>query len=469
MLHTVAVAGVLLSLLAMWHAVKTRSRLLGHLLLAGLVVRATAGVTLFVLSYWDLPILASLHTGNGFWVFASDAQNYYLNARDVLERGLAHASDYGLPTYVALLAVWMRIVGASPLSGMLLNLLTFGLLSYVAVRFYRPTGLLRDDLPCAVVLGSFGLLPSIVAHSTQSLADDFVIAAAWVALMSAAAVFAAPPGWRALRTCVPAAVASGAALLFLTGLRSYFALMTVACLLPGAAVRLWIGRRALLATTVACLVFVLSSWSGYKTGEDPYWNPMSQPAVPVTPAGGSDSLSARVLFQRIGVRIEQISAIAGQRLRESRLGFIYSRGDTNVASVTDPGNFTHRAWDESRALLLGYGLIFVPIKLLKSEGLVHFSGGRGMLGIADVDTLLMDAVIATVAVLSWRKRQLVRANLAFFATAAGLFGLAATLLAYTVTNYGTLFRLRAMILVPVWVLALALRPTWPAVALNARR
>ena len=468
LVHAAAIAGLLIILLAIWRYISRRSLVIGRVLLAGLVLRVTLGFSLFAISYWDLPVLQHLHSSDGFWELAPDARSHYRHSREALEHGLASAWDHSAPLYVASYALWMSLVGVNPASGMLLNIVAFGLFSAVAVRFFRPTGRLDDDLPCALVIASLGLLPSVVIHGTQSLKDDLVLVSASFALLAAAVAYSSAPAWSAVRTSILAAAVSGGALLFLTGLRSYFALMVFVCLVLGAMVRTWTGRSAFLPTAVACSLFVLGSWTGYRAGEDPYWNPMraAEVSVPNAPtrsdppsAGGSPAAGER----------PDVFDAALLRLRASRLGFISAGGATNVVPVGEMQAEAERNWtDDWPALLTGVALLFVPIDLLVGLGLVEFGGGRGLLGISDLDTVLLDAIIVGILVIAWRRRQTVSSNLAIAAVTGGLFVLTATLLAYAVTNYGTLFRLRAMMLVPLWILALVLRPSERLAAVCAR-
>ena len=108
------------------------------------------------------------------------------------------------------------------------------------------------------------------------------------------------------------------------------------------------------------------------------------------------------------------------------------------------------------AATLGLGLIFVPVSLLKALSIVEFSGGRGLLAITDVDTLFMDLTIAAVILVLLRRRSAVRDRLPYVCFAATLAIVTSVLMAYIVTNYGTLFRLRLMAAAPIWLLPLAL-------------
>jgi SAM-dependent methyltransferase len=108
------------------------------------------------------------------------------------------------------------------------------------------------------------------------------------------------------------------------------------------------------------------------------------------------------------------------------------------------------------ALALGLGLIFVPVSLLKALSLVDFSGGRGLLMITDIDTLFMDVTLIAVVTLLVRRRSATRRLLPYLCFATILAAAAGLLMAYIVTNFGTLFRLRVMAVAPLWLLPLAL-------------
>ena len=108
------------------------------------------------------------------------------------------------------------------------------------------------------------------------------------------------------------------------------------------------------------------------------------------------------------------------------------------------------------AVAVGLGLIFVPVSLLKALSIVDFTGGRGLLTITDADTLFMDLTIVAVLALLVRRRSAVRGQLPYVGFAAILAVAAALLMAYIVTNFGTLFRLRLLVAAPLWMLPLAL-------------
>jgi hypothetical protein len=112
-----------------------------------------------------------------------------------------------------------------------------------------------------------------------------------------------------------------------------------------------------------------------------------------------------------------------------------------------------------RRLLTGTACVIVPRSVGERLGLFHIGGGQGLFWFTDVDTLMFDAILlwAVIAVAmrlsaSWRNP---------LVWLLGLLLLLVTLpLAYTITNYGTLFRLRAMIYVGLALTPLVLA-AWP--------
>lgn len=87
--------------------------------------------------------------------------------------------------------------------------------------------------------------------------------------------------------------------------------------------------------------------------------------------------------------------------------------------------------------------------------MVDFSGGRNLLVIADVDTLVMDLSLVLIGWAMYRRRAALQGRLPFVAFAVMLSLLTAVLLGYVVTNFGTLFRLRYLVAAPVWASILA--------------
>jgi hypothetical protein len=109
----------------------------------------------------------------------------------------------------------------------------------------------------------------------------------------------------------------------------------------------------------------------------------------------------------------------------------------------------------TRRLLIGTACVIIPRSVGERLGIFHIGGGQGFFWFTDIDTLLFDAILlsAIIAVVTRRSRSY-RNPLLWLLV---LLTLLVTLpLAYTITNYGTLFRLRAMIYVGLALTPLAL-------------
>jgi hypothetical protein len=94
--------------------------------------------------------------------------------------------------------------------------------------------------------------------------------------------------------------------------------------------------------------------------------------------------------------------------------------------------------------------------VLRATGLVSCPGGGRMLLLTDVDTVFLDLSIAACLYFVWRERTRIRDRWPLVALVAALGVVSALLVGYVVTNYGTLFRLRLMAAVPLWLLPVTL-------------
>lgn len=106
-------------------------------------------------------------------------------------------------------------------------------------------------------------------------------------------------------------------------------------------------------------------------------------------------------------------------------------------------------------VLAGGIAMLVPSVVTRELGLLKIGGGRGLWWFTDVDTILFDLVILFAIVFTMRRLRwaTLRNPIFWFVLLVTVIGLP---LVYTVTNYGTLFRLRIMIYVTFALLPLAL-------------
>ena len=96
-------------------------------------------------------------------------------------------------------------------------------------------------------------------------------------------------------------------------------------------------------------------------------------------------------------------------------------------------------------------MLFLPITLLRALSIVSFTGGRGLLLITDIDTLVIDlGIVASILLLL--RTGLSRSSMPVAIFALALAVLTTLSMVYVVTNFGTLFRLRLLAVTPMWVL-----------------
>jgi hypothetical protein len=139
-------------------------------------------------------------------------------------------------------------------------------------------------------------------------------------------------------------------------------------------------------------------------------------------------------------------------LDEERGRFVDRPGATNVVL---PSSRDTTVTARVRAAATGILLLFVPASLVLELSSTDFTIGRGLLFITDVDTVVQDLLLVAVIAVLLRERTAARENLPFIVFAALLACVVALSLAYVVVNYGTLIRLRLIVAVPLWMLALA--------------
>jgi hypothetical protein len=400
-------------------------------------------------SAFDLPVLRGLHTGRGFWVLAFDAQTYFEAAAAAARDGLNTISDISAsPFYVRALAVWLDVFGVSVPTAILFNVSCYfaGVLLIVALS--------PSTRATTVVVLALTVSPALLLFTTQPLKDPFLI-------LLLVLVLYAMKGWNdAFHQRGRRRVAMAAASLFavflgisgVSGIRPWVAALIVVAILAGEAtslsfspgvVRRW--QRA--AAAVVLLVIV---WAAFKGGSSVYYG----------------------YYEALVIRAMGHPSVPLQDLERVRDGFSRSGGGTSLADATAP--VTEKAFPasadtpapvtdkaspapspsvRSRAakLALGCSALFVPMSLLKAAGVVSFAGGRGLIPVTDVDTIVSDAALVACLVLVVSLRPSRRA-LPMGVLVIVFAALMTVVLAYGVTNFGTLFRFRPMVMTPLWLL-----------------
>jgi hypothetical protein len=462
--HVVAAVVVGVMILSAYRWVYTRSRPVAVLMASGIVVRALIGVTLFWISYLDLPFLRSLHFGDGFWAVAPDARRYYLQASLGYFGGLsAIPDDASARVFVSTLSAWMRLVGLSPASALYLHVGLYAVLSALVVKVCGPAQTWRAALPCIVCLAPISLSPVLLIHGSQPLADEIFVFLAAVTCLTVLVLLRVPSGksWRSdLPMVVMSLAALGIAMFGLADIRFYFALIGLACLILSTVFYLWTAKRTsltkALAIGIATLTVASVSYSagrGQSAASDVGRIVNKRPAVKAPAAedgqpGAIAEISRRI--RRIGRQAAVVWNSLALRVRDARGGFSRRGGQTNLATESDADPTLIEAG------LVGLAVTFVPISLVKAMAWADFEGGRGLLLITDIDTVFLDLSLLAALILLVRRRRSIDHNVPYLCFVLGLALLTTGLLAYVVTNFGTLFRLRLLMAVPFWMSVLAL-------------
>ncbi len=412
---------------------------LGLIVATGLGVRLAAALGLFWISFLHLPVMVSLQNGPGFWRMALDSQGYYRLALYGAEQGLSTIPpEASSRTYVAALALWMTLTGTSVFSGVVFNLCCYVGTCALLIAVLRGLPAHWFERTATVSVVALSASPMLLFVSTQVLKDSFflvfaVVLNAGVWLLAAPMAEHASSAWKRLALGVPAVAVA----IFVTaGVRGYYpAIAVVACgfLLVSLILR---SRRHFRVVALAAALSLVAGAGALQFG---------------TNAG---SAYFRVLTS-IRTPADVMKTLSG-----ARGAFIVAGGATNVAETETGGGFGEQRDTDSvagvvKAMSIGVATMFVPLTLLQALSIVHVSGGGAMRALGDIDTVCFDIMLIATAVLSWRLRREVRCNAPYVVFSLSLALMLTALMAYIVTNVGTLVRLRLMLAVPFWTLTFA--------------
>ena len=430
---------------------------------AGFVIRALAGQLLFWISWLHLPIARSLQLGNGFWFFAIDGPGYLSYANELIDLGpkavlfitTAYKSRIYTQVFTAAVAAFGVVSSVAILFNCAAYLATCAIIQRIGPRDSRM------ERPRVVALAAVAFGPGMILWSLQALKDTFFF------LLIAALIWAcfrwqelwregASPKWRRLLACA-------AAMLVVTyaigGIRWYFAAFVWAlcpvffiltalparprssALLAGAllfvllsqATRLgggddipWQVRRLLAPGPVTSL-----RW--WKPSSAPPWQPSSVPGLAVEIRGGFEHTPGATMI------------LAGPAV--APFPPPPPRQEKKVDAVSRPLAAT---------MITGFAAMFLPRFLAQAVGLIHIGGGRGFWFFVETDTLVFDAVLLFAIVYCTRALRSDARATPLFVLLVLVFLMTAAPMMYTVTNFGTLFRLRLIVYFIAAILPLTL-------------
>lgn len=441
---------------------------------AGFLIRALAGQLLFWISWLHLPIWRSLQFGNGLWFFAADARDYLRYVDELTAHGLRAIlladATYPSHVFVQVLALLALALGNIASIAVLLNCAAYLGICLLIANIGRGAG---KRLPRLVALSAVAFGPGMVLWSLQPLKDTLIFFLLVVVVSSLAwweRVWSADAtSWRQAIWC---ALVMTLALYGIAGIRWYLAAFLLALCVPFfLLIGLRSGRRARSLAAGALLLLLFSQAFRFGGENDVPPTVLHFVAPHVETEGYTTSVVAHAASMRRGFEstggatviepgpVLQPSAVAKKK-NTSRSQLT----EAAKAPATPRVRTRWKRWqsdaprpaDGLRVLSMGLAAMFLPPWLAETMGLIRVGGGRGLWLFVNVDAVVFDAVIAFAfvqCVHAIRSRARVTP---LFLLLIALFGITAVPMAYTVMNFGTLFRLREMVYVMALLIPLAL-------------
>ncbi len=471
---TIVVVRILLAAVAgwilwkAWCRIARRDSAAGRIVGVGLILRAFSAQGLFWASYLSLPIGRRMQDGDGFWKFAIDSKVYFRYSRSLLGKGLHDLllADRSLPSpvYLQSLAVFLLLFGVVVSVGALLNLFAFWACCEAVLLLGRLEGPSR--LPTLIALAALSFSPSLVLWSTQPLKDALFIS---VVAGFVVACDLWRKGWLAGDARWLPLVASGALLVgtlyAIVGIRWYLGILVCLLSFPLLLMTVVASRRRIVAGIVTTLVFLLMlQVVVFESG--PY---LPQPIARMLKGSLAPRETARDLVSRVEESRAGFDATGGRsQIHEGKaLADIDEAAKPMLAVKTLPTSPVQQQAESLPRSAIGRiaaGAVAVVIPRFVSEalGIIHVVGAGGLWSVVEADTLLFDMLLlivifhvaVTAAAGAWR-------DPLFWLVALMTSG-TAILLTYTISNFGTLFRHRSMILLGLSLLLVVTRASAPA-------
>ena len=440
---------------ALWRYARKQSPIVA----AGFLIRAFAGQVLFWISWLKLPIARSLQLGNGFWFFAIDGPWYLGYANELIPRGplaiLTVNGTYPSYTFVQAFTIFCAAFGAVASTAILFNCAAY----LATCALIERIGDGRKTFTLAVI--AFG--PAMILWSLQALKDTFFF------LLIVALIYALQRWQEAPRNWLPCAAALVMLVYLIAGTRWYLAgiawgLSAIFFVMSSISTRRWWPALLLFLLLGQAFRFgggtelptpvrnVLAGRRPVPVAVAPVVAPVAAPVVAPVAAPVVTPVAAPVAAPVAPPVVTPMVALAKEvkyYATAPRKGFESTGGATAI----------HAGPAAPSPIASGAVATFVPRAAAQPLNLVRIGGGRGFWFFADFDTVVFSAVFVFAIVLCVKALRggaritplFVFAVLLFFATAGPMF--------YSVTNFGTLFRLRSMLYVLAAIAPLTLRRT----------
>jgi len=511
-IQAVLVIGAGVGLFWLWRLAAPSERWLHYVVAAGFLGRAVLGQALFWISWARLPIARGMQIGDGLWSFALDALLYVPFARWGAEHGpwAIIMFDRTAPSvmYIQALAVMNWLFGSVTSSGLLLNLFCY--LGMMALLVHWPVKTPAARNAAAIVIAAISLSPAFVLWSTQPLKDTlfqflvvaFVASCAWwqrawsmpghvasrigigallailvfslagirwyfaFALIIAASLFLFLTAFRtAVRPIVALSAAIVLTIVFCRGLvaaaRTYLPPQLVAVMAPSTVI------RTIPQLPVALLGGVDSAREGFRHsgGKTAIIDP-STPAVAAPVVAAAPHVASPTIVPPPHKAATPTTQPSAPPIATSSAPPIATPSAPPIATPTatpiaKPIAAAPTPMSRTSRLVAGVAATVLPRTIGEPLGLFHIAGGRGMLWFTELDTLIFDlSLLLAILAIARRFRSSLGTPLTWLVV--GLTVLVGGPLVYSITNYGTLFRLREMIFIGLLFTPLAVATGAPA-------
>jgi len=438
---------------ALWRYTRKQS----PIVVAGFLIRAFAGQVLFWISWLHLPFARSLQIGNGFWFFAIDGPWYLGYADALIPRGpwaiIALGGTYPSYTFVQAFTIFCAAFGIVASTGILFNCVAY----LATCALIERIGDGRKTFTLAAI--AFG--PAMILWSLQPLKDTFFF------LLIVALIYALQRWQEAPRNWLPAAAALLMLIYVIAGTRWYFAglawgISAIFFVLSSIPTRRWwpalllfllLGQAFRFGGSTDIPTPVRNALAGRRTPA-PAVAVAPVPAPVVAPAATPVKAPAKAPVVA-PVRPPVVAPVVALAKEVKYLATAPRKGFESTGGATA----IHAGEAAPAPIASGAVATFVPRAAAQPLKLVRIGGGRGFWFFADFDTVVFSAVVLFATVLCVRALRSGARITPLFVFVVLLFVAIAGPMFYSVTNFGTLFRLRSMLYVLAAIAPLTLRRT----------
>jgi hypothetical protein len=451
LLQLVLTAAACFALWRLWRRVAGRGRA-SMIIAAGFVVRAFIAQALFWISWLGLPIGRSLQLGNGFWFFAIDGPGLLEYANLLAPRGLlailfpdeTYPSHFFVQVFTLFVAAFGGIASVAILLNCAAYLLTCALIIGMTVRDGRVSAAGQFALAAL----AFG--PAAILWSLQPLKDTFfflLIVAIVAVCRRWQGMWQGDVGAKARWQLSACALAILGLTYAIGGMRWYVALIFWVAFAIFCVLTVLSTHRRAWAVVANLLLFLLLANAVRLGGRADIPTSLGSVLNPKTVATWRPS----VVVAQIGRTREGFEATKGAtRILASRP--VETSGPSLTPSPPKPSVQTF-----FQRIISGFAAMFLPHRVAQAFGLVRIGGGRGLWLFVELDTLVFDLVLLYAIVYCAGTLIRSRAQVTpLFVLLLLMFVMLAGPMIYTVTNFGTLFRLRQMLYVIAAILPVTL-------------